>query len=136
LTLRIFIDGACRGNPGPGSIGVYIEDEAGKPVRSHGRVLGECTNNIAEYTALAEALELAKKLGATDVRIFSDSQLLVRQYHGEYRVKNAALAEKLLGIKKRAREFQSVELTHVPREQNREADRLANAALDAARGVP
>jgi ribonuclease HI len=130
--LRIFIDGACRGNPGPGSVGVAIHDEAGNPVKMHGRALGRVTNNIAEYTALADALDLAKQLGGTRLEIFSDSQLLVRQYNGQYQVKNAELFKRLKDIHVQARAFESVQLSHVPREQNKTADRLANQALDAA----
>jgi ribonuclease HI len=135
VTLRIHIDGACRGNPGQGSLGVFIEDETGRAIKEHGRALGHCTNNAAEYAALNEALELAKGLGGTRLHIFSDSQLLVRQYSGQYRVKNAALFQKLVRIRELARQFESVELTHVPRELNKRADRLANEALDAARGA-
>ena len=130
--MRIYIDGACRGNPGPGSIGVRIEDEEGNTLKEHGRTLGECTNNVAEFTALSVALDLAKELGGTRLQVFSDSQLLVRQYRGVYRVKNLRLRGFLTEIFGKASGFESVKLTHVPREQNQEADRLANEALDAA----
>jgi ribonuclease HI len=137
MTLRIHIDGACRGNPGPGSIGVVIEGPGGELLKEHGRALGECTNNVAEFTALSEALDLAKALGGTRLEVFSDSQLLVRQYNGQYRVKNERLRGFLTRIFQQARAFESVTLEHVPRERNKRADRLANLALDQAprRGV-
>lgn len=133
MTLLIHIDGACRGNPGPGSIGVVVSDASGKELKRHGRALGHTTNNVAEYTALCEALEIAKTLGGRRLQIFSDSQLLVRQYNGQYQVKNVVLRDFLKRIHERARSFESVELSHVRREQNKEADKLANEALDAAR---
>jgi len=131
LDLRIYIDGACRGNPGPSSIGVVILDGKGKPIKEHGRFLGEGTNNTAEFTALIEALQLALELGARNLKIHSDSQLLVRQYSGEYKVKNERLAEFLGQIRDLRNRFTAVELVHIPRELNRHADRLANEALDS-----
>lgn len=132
MTLLINIDGAARGNPGPASLGVVIQDEAGAPLREEGRCLGEQTNNVAEYEALLEALRLASELGGTRLKIRSDSQLLVRQYNGQYRVKNPKLLEFLLEAHRLARRFERVELVHVPREQNKQADRMANQALDTA----
>ena len=132
--LLVNIDGASRGNPGPASVGVFIQDESGAPVAEHGRAIGATTNNAAEYQALVDALRLGRKLGATVLKIRSDSELLVRQFNGVYRVKN----DRLLGFLKEAqllrREFESVELLHVRREENREADRLANEALDSPDG--
>lgn len=128
--MRAFIDGASRGNPGPASVGVFLQDAHGKVLKEHGRTLGVATNNVAEYQALLDALLLAKTLGASELLVHSDSQLLVRQVSGEYKVKNEALK----GLKARAqglmRGFKAVRLVHVPREQNKDADRLANAALD------
>ncbi|MBI5243757.1 MAG: ribonuclease HI family protein [Elusimicrobia bacterium] len=131
MTLLIHIDGAARGNPGPASLGVVIQDEAGTLLRERGRCLGERTNNAAEYEALLEALRLAFELGGTRLKIRSDSELLVRQYNGQYRVKSPKLLEFLLEAHRLARRFESVEFAHVPREQNKRADRLANQALDA-----
>lgn len=131
-TLRIFIDGACRGNPGPGSIGVVVADDKGKILKRHGRSLGPCTNNVAEFAALSEALDLARGLGGRKLKVFSDSELLVRQFNGIYRVRNERLKTFLEKIRGQAGAFDSVELAHVPREDNREADRLANEALDNA----
>lgn len=128
--LHIFIDGACRGNPGHSSIGVVVRDSAGRTLREHGRRIGMATNNVAEYAALLDALTLARELGGTALRIHSDSQLLVRQFNGSYRIKNPRLLQCLLKIQDARRRFASVELVHVPREENKDADRLANRALD------
>ena len=132
MHLVINIDGACRGNPGPGSTGVYVTDGRGKVLAEHGRALGRVTNNIAEYAALSDALDIAKKLGGTHLEVRSDSQLLVRQFNGEYRVKNLTLLDALRKIMAKKAGFAEVRLVHVPREQNKEADRLANEALDGA----
>lgn len=136
MKVVVHIDGACRGNPGPASVGVVIRDASGKTLREHYRFIGSTTNNVAEYTALKDALRLAAELGATAVEVRSDSQLLVRQFNGQYRVKNPALQGHLLEIFTLRRGFKSVELAHVPREENRDADRLANAALDAVKKSP
>ncbi|MBI3550454.1 MAG: ribonuclease HI family protein [Elusimicrobia bacterium] len=135
MTLHINIDGASRGNPGPASIGVFIRDEQGRVVKEHGHCLGETTNNVAEYTALKHALGLAKQLGGTHLKIQSDSLLLVQQFNGRYKVKNQRLFEFLCEIQKLRREFVSVELSHVRRELNVDADSLANAALDGTLGA-
>ncbi len=132
FTLRV--DGASRGNPGPAAIGVVVED--GGEREEIGEFIGFATNNVAEYRALIRGLEEARARGAARVRVFSDSQLLVRQMRGEYRVKDGRLA----GLAREARRlmaaFAAVELRHVPREENAAADRLANAALDRqARGA-
>jgi len=129
--IKIHIDGACRGNPGPSSVGVVLADEKGAKLKEYHRYIGETTNNVAEYTAMEDALKLALELGGTRLKVHSDSQLLVRQLSGQYRVKNARLAEYLLRIKELQRSFDSVEVLHVPREQNKRADALANQALDA-----
>jgi len=133
VKLFIHIDGASRGNPGPASVGVVIRDGAGKTLKEHHRYLGEATNNVAEYSALSDALALAKELGGTELAIRSDSQLLVRQFNGQYRVKNPALFKMLAEIQKIRHQFASITLIHVPREENKDADRLANLALDQAR---
>ena len=128
--MRAFIDGASRGNPGPASVGVVLQDAAGAVIKEHGRTLGRATNNVAEYTAFLDALKLAKALGATELLVHSDSQLLVRQVSGEYRVKNAALQALKAQAQGLMKSFKAVRLVHVPREQNKDADRMANAALD------
>lgn len=134
MTLLIHIDGAARGNPGPASLGVVVQGEDGGVLRESGRCLGEQTNNTAEYEALLEALRQAALLGGTRLRVSSDSQLLVRQFNGQYKVKNARLAGLLFEAHRLARGFERVELVHVPREENRRADELANEALDAEAG--
>jgi ribonuclease HI len=126
----IHIDGASRGNPGDAAYAVVINTPGREPVEEFG-ALGKETNNVAEYTALVRALERAKVLGLRRLHIHSDSELLVKQMSGEYRVKNEDLkwlSDEARGLMK---EFQSVRLTHVPREQNKRADELCNQALDA-----
>ncbi len=126
--LTIYIDGSVQGNPGPGAIGVVILNGNGQVMEAWGEAIGDVTNNQAEYRALLAALEKARRLGAAEVTIRSDSQLLVRQFSGEYRVKD----EKLRPLHERARDlagrFASFRLEHIPREENRAADRLANRA--------
>ena len=132
-----FTDGASRGNPGPGGIGIVLKDEAGKILLEAKRFLGTVTNNVAEYTALLECLNHVKELGekrgvaCTTLALHSDSELMVRQMNGEYKVKDAALKK----LHSQARDFVSssafkFSLTHVPREKNREADALANESID------
>jgi ribonuclease HI len=135
VSLVINIDGAARGNPGPAAF-AYLVRRNGKAIaREKGRI-GNATNNVAEYTALIRALERAIELKASDVLILSDSELLVRQMNGHYRVKN----DKLLPLYAQASELRkglpSVRISHVPREQNAEADRLCNEALDEATQAP
>jgi len=132
--LTIHTDGAARGNPGPAGAGAFIQDEDGRTVSEDFRYLGEATNNVAEYEALLLGMERAIELGAAHVEMRADSQLVVRQVCGEYRVRNPVLQKlhaRVLALEAR---FASVEYTHVPREQNRDADRLANRAVDRRRG--
>lgn len=131
MTLNIFIDGASRGNPGPASVGVVLQDAGGKTVKEYHRYIGEETNNVAEYTALLDALKLALESGATRVKVHSDSQLLVRQVGGQYRIKNSRLFGFVMEIQRLRARLAAFELVHVPRELNKRADRLANMALDA-----
>lgn len=129
---RAAIDGGSRGNPGPAAWGVAVFDEDDVLVEGHAGTLGHATNNAAEYTALIEALELAARLGADEVELRADSQLIVRQILGEYRVRHPDLkplharAMRLIGGLRR------FHIRHVRREDNREADRLVNLALDRA----
>lgn len=126
-----YSDGASRGNPGPAALGVVIYDEAGRELHRASRALGRATNNEAEYRAAIAALEGALGLGATSVELRMDSELVVRQLTGRYRVRNPRLAPlfaRLLDLRSR---FERVSVVHIPREQNAVADRLANAALDA-----
>jgi len=131
----IHIDGASRGNPGEAAYAVVIALPGRAPIEESG-VLGKETNNVAEYTALLKALEKAKHLGLKRLRIHSDSELLVKQVNGEYRVKNDDLKWLYDEARGLIKDFASVTLTHVRREQNKRADELCNIALDAARPKP
>ena len=131
--LKIFIDGGSRGNPGHGACAAAIFDEKGVLVGEEGKYLGHCTNNFAEYTGLILALSAARHLGALEAAVFSDSELLVKQFNGEYRIKDPTLQILMGEIRKEASAFKSVTVSHVPRERNAHADRLVNAILDNAR---
>jgi ribonuclease HI len=129
--LTIHTDGAARGNPGPAGAGACIRDEHGTVVSEDCRYLGEATNNVAEYEALLLGMERAKELGARRIEMCADSQLVVRQLNGEYRVRNPALQRLHARVQQLESEFDSVEYRHVPRAENRAADRLANRAIDS-----
>lgn len=131
LRLIAYTDGAARGNPGPAGIGVQVVDFGGAVLAEVARGIGVATNNVAEYTAVIEALERCLELGADDVLVRTDSQLLVEQLAGRYRVKNARLLELNREVRERASRLTRVRYQHVPRERNREADRLANEGVDA-----
>jgi ribonuclease HI len=122
-------DGASRHNPGPAAIGATIKDERGRLLASISRRIGRATNNQAEYRALIAALEKAIGLGARKVDIRLDSELVVKQMKGRYRVKNAALRPLYLRVGELLSQFKGFTISSVPREQNAEADRLANKAL-------
>jgi ribonuclease HI len=128
-TATIHIDGASRGNPGEAAYSVVI-DVAGRPRIEEAGVLGKETNNVAEYTALIKALEKARHLGLKRLRILSDSELLVKQVTGEYRVKNDDLRWLHNEAHKLMAHFTSVTLKHIRREDNKRADQLCNEALD------
>lgn len=122
-------DGASRGNPGPAAIGVTIKDEQGKLIAAISQAIGRATNNQAEYRAIIVALEQATRLGTQQVELFSDSELVIRQINGRYRVKNVALQPLYQQVKQLQSQFKSFTITHIPREENTEADSLANKAL-------
>ena len=126
----ILADGASRGNPGPAAIGVVIKDERGKLITSISRRIGKTTNNQAEYRAIIAAMEEAIRLGARQVDIKMDSELVVRQIKGEYRVKSATLKPLYQQAKQLQASLEGFTITHIPRRQNFEADGLANKALD------
>ncbi len=128
-TLVINADGASRGNPGPAAIGATIKDEDGRLLASVSQHIGRTTNNQAEYRALIAALEKAISLDARRVDIRLDSELVVRQVQGRYKVKKATLRPLYLRVAELLGRLDGFTLTHIPREQNTEADRLANAAL-------
>ncbi|MCX6797149.1 MAG: ribonuclease HI family protein [Candidatus Doudnabacteria bacterium] len=125
-------DGGARGNPGPAGIGAVIKDGYGRLIGQHKKYIGKATNNTAEYKALILALEEAHKLKATQLQINMDSELVVRQMQGRYKIKEPGLkvlaqeAIRLIG------KFKKVDFRHVPREQNCEADKLVNEAIDAS----
>lgn len=128
----VHIDGASRGNPGPAAFAFVIALPDDARVEDHG-LLGDTTNNIAEYTALLRALERASELDIGRLHIHSDSELLVKQMNGEYRVKNPDLRSLYDQARELAERFQSVRYTHVRREHNKRADELCNLALDAGK---
>jgi ribonuclease HI len=128
--LIIYTDGAARGNPGPAGIGVVISDGKGQVLAEFGEGIGETTNNIAEYTALIRALEEAAEFGAAEVHLFLDSELVVKQIKGEYRVKNSGLKGLHAAAIEHIRRYEKACITHIAREKNAVADRLANEALD------
>ena len=124
------IDGGARGNPGASGFGVFVQDESGEEVASLYGYLGEQTNNVAEYAGLLAALRYASSQGARRMKIRSDSELLVRQINGEYRVKNPRLIELHRAARGLISRIGGVTVEHVRREQNKDADRLANEAMD------
>lgn len=127
------IDGGARSNPGPAGYGVVFEDEIGRPVAELSEFLGRQSNNYAEYSALLAALNYTLRHGFKALRVFSDSETLVKQLSGEYKVGNSALAELYNRAAKLIDQLEYFEIKHVSREQNRQADRLANMAMD--RGI-
>ena len=135
VALRLNVDGGSRGNPGPAGCGVVLADADGETLLERGYFLGAITNNVAEYHGLLKGLELAAQFNPQRLEIFSDSELMVRQITGEYRVKSPDLmplfAQAQLGLLK----FDSWQIRHVPRAQNAAADRMANLAMDAKADV-
>ncbi len=133
--LIIYTDGASQGNPGPAGIGVVITDGAGATVRELSEHIGEVTNNIAEYQALLRGLEEAKVLGARRVKVYADSELMVKQMIGAYQVKNEGLRPLYLAARALSREFAGFTVEHIPREKNKRADKLSKAGVKAAPAV-
>lgn len=130
LRLVAFADGASRGNPGPASYGAVVYDDQGGELRGLGATIGRGTNNVAEYRGAIAAVEAAIELGATELELNMDSQLIVRQIEGSYRVRNAALRPLFRQLQDLLNQLDAFKIQHVPREQNTRADALANAALD------
>jgi ribonuclease HI len=133
---RANIDGGSRGNPGPASYGVVIRDPRGEIVAKLKKYIGRMTNNVAEYYGLIAALDYAQSHGIRALRIESDSELLVKQMRGQYKVKSEDLRPLFELAKEMSQAFETFRIDHVYREQNREADALANEAMDEADGVP
>ena len=130
MKARLFTDGGARGNPGPAAYGYVLEAEDGTVLDARGETIGVATNNVAEYSGLVAGLAKAVDLDVLEVDVVSDSELLVKQMRGEYKVKNAALQTLFLEASRLARKLDSVTYTAVRREHNELADRLVNEALD------
>jgi ribonuclease HI len=131
MKAKLSTDGGARGNPGPAAYGYVLESEDGHVLAAHGEAIGRATNNVAEYSGLVAGLERAAELGVSELEVVSDSELLVKQMQGEYRVKNAALRELWERASELERGFAKVRYTAVKRAHNELADSLVNEALDA-----
>ena len=132
MKARLFTDGGARGNPGPAAYAYVLEAEDGTVLEARGEAIGVATNNVAEYRALVAGLEKAVEAGVRELEVVSDSELMVKQMRGEYRVKNEALKGLSLEAARLGRAIPRVTYTAVRREHNELADRLVNEALDAA----
>jgi ribonuclease HI len=130
----VHVDGGARGNPGPAAAAAVASTPDGETLTERNAYIGEATNNVAEYHALLLGLELARELGAREVEVVNDSELVARQIGGEYRVKHAGLRPLFLRAIAALRGFERWSVRAVPREGNERADELVNEALDAARG--
>jgi len=128
--IRVYSDGAARGNPGPAGAGAVLTDSAGNVIARLGRYLGRQTNNVAEYEGLLLGLKHARELGYREVEVRADSQLLIRQLKGEYAVRHAGLKPLHAEALRLLRGFDRFELQHVPREENALADEMSNRAID------
>ena len=133
MRVKVFTDGASRGNPGTAAVGIVINDENDKEIRTSGKYIGECTNNVAEYTALIESVKLLKELNEPieEINFFCDSELIVKQIRGEYKIRNKDLINLSLEFWKEIKSLnKKFSIRHIPREKNKTADLLANKALD------
>lgn len=133
--LKIFTDGASRGNPGPAAAGYVLADSANREIEAKGIYLGQATNNIAEYTGLIKALEAAKKTSAKEILVFSDSELMVKQINGQYKVKSEQLQPLFQQVMSLLDFFEKFQVKHVLRGKNSRADGLCNLALDRKKDV-
>lgn len=131
MIIKVYTDGASRGNPGPGAIAFLILDYKGRLLKQHNHFIGQCTNNIAEYRALIAALERAPKLG-DEVSCFSDSKLMVSQLSGDYKIKKPHIKELHAQVKSLEKNFEKIEYIHVPRTNPviKKADSMVNDVLD------
>jgi ribonuclease HI len=132
LKLVLHVDGGARGNPGPAAIGVVVSRPDGQPIDELSETIGEATNNVAEYRAVLKGLERAKELGATELEIIGDSELVARQLSGVYKVKHPGIRPLYEQAIASLRGFERWSIRTVPRAENARADALVNAALDAA----
>jgi len=133
--LTVYADGGARNNPGPAGIGAVLLDEKGNEVAAISKYIGETTNNQAEYKAVLAALEKAAELGARELEVYLDSELVVRQLNGEYKVKNKDLAPLFVRVYNASLKFKKINFRHIPRERNAEADRLVNLAINRAKAA-
>jgi len=131
VKLRVHVDGGARGNPGPAAIAAVTEDEDGALLEERGERIGAATNNVAEYRALLLGIERAAALGADEVELVGDSELIVKQVRGEYKVKDPNLRELHRQVRAGLERFRRWSIRHVRREDNEAADALVNATLDA-----
>lgn len=130
MKVVVNVDGGARGNPGPAAIAAVVQEPDGGVLEERGERIGRATNNVAEYKALLLGIEMARALGAKELDLVGDSELIVKQVKGEYKVKDATMRELHAEAKKALRGFDSWSIRHVRREHNAEADRLVNEALD------
>ncbi|HUB99222.1 MAG TPA: ribonuclease HI family protein [Solirubrobacterales bacterium] len=130
--VTVNVDGGARGNPGPAAIGVVLRDADGEILAERGETIGRATNNVAEYRALLAGIALASAHGADELELVGDSELVVRQVEGRYKVKDATMKELHAEVKRALAGFDRWSIRHVRREHNADADRLVNAALDGA----
>ena len=131
--IKVYTDGASRGNPGLAAIGIVVNDENGKEIKAHKKFIGEFTNNVAEYTALIESVNVLKDLKEQfdEINFYCDSELVVKQIKGEYKIKHKDLIRLSLEFWKEIKLLnKKFSIQHIPREENKTADRLANEALD------
>jgi len=132
MKAKLHADGGARGNPGPAGIGVVLADPSGEVIAEIARGIGDATNNVAEYSAVIAGLELALERGVTEIDVYMDSELVVSQLKGDWKIKNDRL--RVLAVKARAllNRFEKFSIQHVPREMNADADKLANQGMDVA----
>lgn len=130
MKVIVNVDGGARGNPGPAAVGVVVRDEKGGVLLERAEKIGDATNNVAEYKALLLGIELARELGADEIELIGDSELIVKQVQGKYKVKNAGMKPLHAAAKEALSGFGSWSIGHVRREMNSDADRLVNEALD------
>lgn len=131
--VKIFTDGGARGNPGPAGIGVVVYDMSDNIIKQKSEFIGKATNNQAEYRAVIAAFELIQPSEVSEIDFYLDSELVVKQLKGEYRVKNADLAPLFVKVHNQIIKYKKVTFRHIRRELNKEADRLANVAMDAGK---
>ena len=130
MKLIVNVDGGARGNPGPAAVGVVVRDESGGILEEVGQKIGAATNNVAEYKALILGIERAKAFGADEVELIGDSELIIKQVQGKYKVKNAGMKPLHAEATEALKSFDNWSVRHVKRELNSDADRLVNEALD------